>query len=234
MARRVDQVECVDLPVGCGIVKRDGAGLDRDAALALQVHVVEDLVLHLARRNGVALFKKPIRQRRLAVVDVRDDGKISDVLFVHSCCSCFLSARRRRAPNGASKRFALEQNLAAGRIHFARGCSIKRVPARASALVGKRLAVVDVRDDGEIADVLFVHNFSSLFPAEQGIGLLFGAVEHLRHALHEAGVERGERLVLHGRERAVLFRKCRERGGVGDVVRAHLRVHRAGLVGRGF
>ena len=28
--------------------------------------------------------------------------KISDVLFVHSCCSCLLSARRRRAPNGAS------------------------------------------------------------------------------------------------------------------------------------
>jgi len=142
MARRVDQIERVDLPVGGGVIERDGAGLDRDAALALQVHVVEDLVLHLARRNGVALFKQPIRQRRLAVVDVRDDGKISDVLFVHSCCSCLLSARRRRAPNGASKRFALGQNLAAGRIHFARGCSIKRVPARASALVGKRLAVV--------------------------------------------------------------------------------------------
>ena len=142
MARRVDQIERVDLPVGGGVIERDGAGLDRDAALALQVHVVKDLVLHLARRNGVALFKKPIRQRRLAVVDVRDDGKISDVLFVHSCCSCLLSARRRRAPSGASKRFALGQNLAAGRIHFARGCSIKRVPARASALVGKRLAVV--------------------------------------------------------------------------------------------
>ena len=161
MARRVDQIERVDLPVGGGVIERDGAGLDRDAALALQVHVVKDLVLHLARRNGVALFKQPIRQRRLAVVDVRDDGKISDVLFVHSCCSCLLSARRRRAPNGASRRFALGQNLAAGRIHFARGCSIKRVPARASALVGKRLAVVDVRDDGKISDVLFVHSCCS-------------------------------------------------------------------------
>jgi len=67
VARRVDQIERVDLPVGGGVIERDGAGLDRDAALALQVHVVEDLVLHLARRNGVALFKKPIRQRRLAV-----------------------------------------------------------------------------------------------------------------------------------------------------------------------
>ena len=89
VARRVDEVQGVDLTVGGGVVERDGTGFDGDAALALQVHVVEDLVLHLARGNGVALFKKPIRQRRLAVVDVRDDGKISDVLFVHSFSSLF-------------------------------------------------------------------------------------------------------------------------------------------------
>ena len=72
-----------------------------------------------------------------------------------------------------------------------------------------------------------------LFPAEQGIRLFFGAVEYLRHALHEAGVEGRERFILHRGERAVLFGKLRERGDVGDVVRAHLRIHRAGLVGRG-
>ena len=133
VARRVDQIERVDLPVGGGVIERDGAGLDRDAALALQVHVVKDLVLHLARRNGVALFKKPIRQRRLAVVDVRDDGKISDVLFVHSCCSCLLSARRRRAPSGASRRFAAGEILIscrAGNSSFLRCCG---VPASRSA-----------------------------------------------------------------------------------------------------
>ena len=73
-----------------------------------------------------------------------------------------------------------------------------------------------------------------LFPAEQGIRLFFGAVEYLRHALHEAGVEGRERFILHRGERAVLFGKLRERGGVGDVVRTHLRIHRAGLVGRGI
>jgi hypothetical protein len=36
-----------------------------------------------------------------------------------------------------------------------------------------------------------------LFPAEQGIRLFFGAVEYLRHALHEAGVEGRERFILH-------------------------------------
>ena len=91
VARRVDEVEGVDLAVGSGIVEGDGARLDGDAALALQVHVVEDLIRHLARGDGIALFKQPVRQRRLAVVNVGDDTEISDVLFVHSLSS-FLSA----------------------------------------------------------------------------------------------------------------------------------------------
>ena len=66
-------------------------------------------------------------------LDERDDGKISDVLFVHSCCSCLLSARRRRAPNGASKRFAAGEILIscrAGNWSFLRCCG---VPASRSA-----------------------------------------------------------------------------------------------------
>ena len=47
VAGRVDQVQLVLLAVVL-VVHRDGAGLDRDAALPLQVHVVEQLVLHLA------------------------------------------------------------------------------------------------------------------------------------------------------------------------------------------
>ena len=89
VARRVDEVEGVDLAVGRGLVEGDGARLDGDAALALQIHVVEDLIRHLARGDGIALFKQPVRQRRLAVVDMRDDTEISDVLFVHSLSSLF-------------------------------------------------------------------------------------------------------------------------------------------------
>jgi len=85
---------------------------------------------------------------------------------------------------------------------------------------------LDERDDGEISEILI--------SCRAGNSLFFGAVEYLRHALHEAGVEGRERFILHRGERAVLFGKLRERGGVGDVVRAHLRIHRAGLVGRGI
>ena len=93
MTRGVDEVERVDLPVLRGVVEGDGAGLDGDAALALEVHIVEDLILHLARGDGVALFQQAVRQRGLAMVDMRDDAEVADVFFVHSGCSCKMCIR---------------------------------------------------------------------------------------------------------------------------------------------
>ncbi len=46
MTRRVDQVEDVILAVLCPVGEPDGVRLDRDAALALEIHAVEDLRLH--------------------------------------------------------------------------------------------------------------------------------------------------------------------------------------------
>src|SRR5581483_4970360 len=53
---------------------------DGDAALALEIHRVEDLRLHLALGETTAALDEAIRQRRLAVVDVRDDREVADVL----------------------------------------------------------------------------------------------------------------------------------------------------------
>jgi hypothetical protein len=63
---------------------RSSARLDRDAALALDVHRVEHLRLHLAVAQAAATLDQPVRERALAVVDVGDDRKISDV--IHACC----------------------------------------------------------------------------------------------------------------------------------------------------
>ena len=53
--------------------------------------------------------------------------------------------------------FARGENLAEGAIHLPRGNKIKGgAPARASALVGERLSVVDVGDDGKISDFRLV------------------------------------------------------------------------------
>jgi hypothetical protein len=48
MAGRVDEVEHIVLAILGVIFEADGVGLDGDAALALDVHRVEHLVLHLA------------------------------------------------------------------------------------------------------------------------------------------------------------------------------------------
>ena len=56
---------------------------DGDAALAFQIHGIENLGLHLARVQGTRVLEKAIRQRRLPVVDVSDDGEIADVAMVH-------------------------------------------------------------------------------------------------------------------------------------------------------
>ncbi len=80
-ARRVDEVELVVEPVRGPVVERDGLRLDRDAALALEVHRVEHLFLHLARLETAAGLDQAVGQRRLAVVDVRNDREIAYLLL---------------------------------------------------------------------------------------------------------------------------------------------------------
>src|SRR5581483_5010538 len=83
VAGGVDKVELVHFAV-LGLVRHaHGMGLDGDAAFALQVHGVKDLGLHLARGKGSGKFEQPVGQGGLAVVDMRDDGEITDVRGVH-------------------------------------------------------------------------------------------------------------------------------------------------------
>src|SRR5438132_9698984 len=53
-----------------------GLQLDRDPALALEVHRVEDLVLHVALADRAGVLEQAVRQRRFAVVDVGDDAEV--------------------------------------------------------------------------------------------------------------------------------------------------------------
>ena len=79
VAGRVDDVDLHAL-VGDG----DVLGQDRDAPLALQLVGVEDaLADQLAFAELAALAQQAIDQRRLAVVDVGDDGHIADVVASH-------------------------------------------------------------------------------------------------------------------------------------------------------
>ena len=51
--------------------------LNRDTALALEVHRIEQLVLLVAFVNRARRLEQSVRQCRLAVIDVRDDAKIA-------------------------------------------------------------------------------------------------------------------------------------------------------------
>ena len=62
------------------VFQAHGLRLDGDAALALDVHRIEHLLLHLARFEPAGELDQPVGQRRLAVVDMGDDGEIADIL----------------------------------------------------------------------------------------------------------------------------------------------------------
>ena len=83
MARRVDEVELVLLAVLALVVQTHRLRLDGDAALALDVHVVEDLRLHLALRKCPRIFNQTVRNRRFSMVNMGNDGKVADVLVLH-------------------------------------------------------------------------------------------------------------------------------------------------------
>ena len=52
--------------------------LDGDAALALNVHIVEVLVAHVTRVDDVGQLEDAIGQGRFTVVDVGDDAEVPD------------------------------------------------------------------------------------------------------------------------------------------------------------
>ena len=80
MARRVDQVEVVDLAVERLVLERRGLCLDGYPTLFLDIHRVQNLGFHLARVQSAAALYEAVCQRRLAMVDVRNDRKVSDVI----------------------------------------------------------------------------------------------------------------------------------------------------------
>ena len=75
VAGRVDEVEPVGLAIPGGVAEGYGIRLDRDAALAFDVHGVEDLVPKLTIRYRATVLDQPVGKGRLAVIDMRDDAE---------------------------------------------------------------------------------------------------------------------------------------------------------------
>jgi len=81
MARRVDQVEHIVLAVARPVVEPHGLRLDGDAALALDVHGIEQLLDHVALGNRAGQLDQAVRQGRFAVIDMRDNREIANIVY---------------------------------------------------------------------------------------------------------------------------------------------------------
>ena len=58
-------------------------GLDRDAAFALEVHVIEHLRFHVAVRDRSRKLQNAVGERRFAVIDMGNDRKVSYKARIH-------------------------------------------------------------------------------------------------------------------------------------------------------
>jgi hypothetical protein len=72
-------VQAVQLAVLGGVLHTHRLRLDRDAALALQVHRVEQLRAMVARVDRAGDLEDAVGQGRLPVIDVGDDREVADV-----------------------------------------------------------------------------------------------------------------------------------------------------------
>ncbi len=84
MSRRIDEVELVQLAIFRVIAHAHGVQLDRDAALALQVHRVEDLLAHQPLVQRPRQLDQPIGEGRFPMIDMGHDAEIADMILSHA------------------------------------------------------------------------------------------------------------------------------------------------------
>ena len=101
MAGGIDQVQVVDLPIPGGVEQRCRLRLDGDAALFFQIHGIEHLGTHFPVFKATAALDDAVSQCGLAVVDVGNDGKITNVVHLRvALCGLKRTPEKKRADSG--------------------------------------------------------------------------------------------------------------------------------------
>ena len=75
---RVDEVESVVRAVGRLVLQGDRMALDGDASFPLQVHGIEQLLLHFPLADRLGSLQQTVAERRLPMVNMGDDAEIAD------------------------------------------------------------------------------------------------------------------------------------------------------------
>src|SRR4051812_40788294 len=84
-----------------------GACLDRDPALALEVHRIEHLGAHCPRVDGMGQFEDAVSERGLAMINVGNDREVADMALIGHRADKSLSGYPHggwREPNQAPRR----------------------------------------------------------------------------------------------------------------------------------
>ena len=79
MAGRIDEIQLVGLPIFGVVVQRDTLGFNCNATLALDIHRVKHLGVHFPGTEATTMLNETVCKRGFAVVDMGDNGKISDI-----------------------------------------------------------------------------------------------------------------------------------------------------------
>ena len=96
VTRGIKKIQPVSMPIFGQILHRHRVGLNGDSPLPLQIHGVQQLILLIAIFDGASHFEQSIGQRRLAVIDMRDNTKIASEPASHLDAHYSLVAPRRQ------------------------------------------------------------------------------------------------------------------------------------------
>lgn len=83
MSRGIDEIELVGFPITSLVIEGDALSFDGDAALPFQIHGIENLSFHLPVAQAPANLNEAIRQCRFTMIDMSDDGEVSDMFLIH-------------------------------------------------------------------------------------------------------------------------------------------------------
>lgn len=79
VSRSIDEIENIILPVLSMITQSNGASLDGNAPLPLDIHIVQQLIFHIPQRNGTGFFQNTVGQGGFSMIDMSDDTEVADI-----------------------------------------------------------------------------------------------------------------------------------------------------------